>query len=89
MLNLSQTLTLNCDQINKIATTEHLNKRRLLRVKLTDKGTNDSVLTELNTKRLLLTEINKKRLKYVGHAVRHSKTSLMSSVLMGKVEGKR
>ena len=33
--------------------------------------------------------MKKRRLKYVGHAVRHSKTSLMSTVLMGKVEGKR
>ena len=33
--------------------------------------------------------MDKRRLKYVGHAVRHSKTTLMSYVLMGKVEGKR
>ena len=38
---------------------------------------------------MTFTEINEKPLKYMGHAIRHSKTSLMSSVLMGKEEGKR
>ena len=61
----------------------------MLRVKWTDKRTNENVLTELNTRRLLLTEIGKRRLKYVGHAVRHSKTSLMSSVLTYGKSGRK
>ena len=56
---------------------------------MTDRRTNESVLFELNTTRLLLNDIDKRRLKYVGHAVRHSNTSLMSSVHMGEVEDKR
>ena len=36
----------------------------------------------------LINEIYMRRLRYAGHAVRHSKTSLMSSVLLGKIEGK-
>ena len=81
--------TLRADELNKINAAELWFYRRLLRVSWTDKRTNESILKELNTKRLLLPEIEKRRLKYVGHAVRHSKTSLMSTVLMGKVEGKR
>ena len=69
MLYGSETWTLKCDEINKINATELWFYRRSLRVKWTDKRTNESVLTELNTKRLVLTEINKRRLKYVGHAV--------------------
>ena len=60
-----------------------------MRVSWTDKRTNESILSELNTKRILSSEINKRRLRYVGHAVRHKNTSLMSKVLMGRVEGKR
>ena len=69
MLYGCETWTLKCDEINKINATELWFYRRSLRVKWTDKRTNESVLIELNTKRLLLTEINKRRLKYVGHAV--------------------
>ena len=81
--------TLRADELNKINAAELWFYRRLLRVSWTDKRTNESILKELNTKRLLLSEIEKRRLKYVGHAVRHRKTSLMSTVLMGKVEGRR
>ena len=34
-------------------------------------------------------EINKRRLRYIGHAVRSQKTDLMSTALMGRVEGCR
>merc|ERR1711860_448944 len=89
MLYGSESWTLRCEENNKINASEMWFYRRLLRVKWTDKRTNDSILVELNTNRILLTEINKRRLKYVGHAVRHKNTTLMSTVLMGKIEGKR
>jgi hypothetical protein len=63
--------------------------RRLLRVKWTDKITNESVLKELGAQRLMLSEISKSRLKYLGHANRNTKTDLMTTVLQGKVEAKR
>ena len=47
------------------------------------------VSTSINYVLHINIEINKRRLRYVGHAVRHKKTSLMSTVLMGKIEGKR
>ena len=63
--------------------------RRLIRVKWTDKRTNESVLTELDAQRLILSETSKKRLKYLGQANRNTKTDLMTTVLQGKAEAKR
>ena len=63
--------------------------RRLLRVKWTDRRTNESILKELGTTRMLLVLIKRRKLKYAGHALRNEKTDLMSTVLQGKVEGKR
>ena len=61
--------------------------RRLLRISWKDKRTNDSILEELQTTRLLLNEMNKRKLKYIGHAVRNNRTTLMKTALEGKVEG--
>ena len=80
---------LRSDEVNKINAAELWFYRRLLRVSWTDKRTNESILSELKTERILAIEIDKRRLRYVGHAVRHKNTSLMSTVLMGRVEGKR
>ena len=63
--------------------------RRVLRIKWTDKRTNNSILEELSVERELLREINKRRLKYLGHANRNKNTSLMTTVLQGKIEAKR
>ena len=60
MLYGSESWTLRCEENNKINASEMWFYRRLLRVKWTDKRTNNSILVELNTKRILLTEINKK-----------------------------
>ena len=63
--------------------------RRLLRVKWTDRRSNESILNELGTIRKLLVLIQRRKLKYAGHAIRNVRTDLMSTVLQGKVEGKR
>ncbi|GFR57668.1 endonuclease-reverse transcriptase [Elysia marginata] len=64
--------------------------RRILRVKWTDKRTNESVLKELKTERTLLNLINARKLKYVGHALRNHRTSLMKTGKAGwqKKKGK-
>ena len=36
----------------------------------------------------MLKEVNKRRLKYLGHAIRNEKTTLMKTAFEGKVEGK-
>ena len=63
--------------------------RRLLKVKLTDRRSNESILNELGTTRKLLMLIQRRKLKYVGHAIRNERTELMSTVLQDKVKGKR
>ncbi|GFR68904.1 endonuclease-reverse transcriptase [Elysia marginata] len=63
--------------------------RQILRVKRTDKGTNKSVLKELKTERTLLNLINARKLKYVGHALRNHRTSLMKTVYEGRLDGRR
>ena len=63
--------------------------RRMLRISWTEKRTNDSVLAEVGNTTQLLKEINKRKLKYVGHITRHKRTDLMSTILQGKIEGKR
>ena len=63
--------------------------RRLLRIKWTDKRTNESILKELSVQRQLLIEIDKRRLRYVGHANRSQYTPLMTTVFQGKMDGKR
>ena len=62
---------------------------RLLRISWKDKKTNECVLEELSTSRSLLHLINKKKLKYLGHALRNTKTDLMASMFQGKAACKR
>ena len=63
--------------------------RRLLRASWTVRRTNERVLRELSEKRQMLREVDKRRLKYVGHALRNTKTDLMFTVLQGKTDAKR
>ena len=63
--------------------------RRLLRVSWTERRTNVSILQEFGRDRMLLNIINQRRLKYIGHAMRNTKTDLMKTVFQGKVQSKR
>jgi len=63
--------------------------RRLLRISWKDKRTNESILEQLSVHRQLLHKINTRKLKYVGHANRNTRTSLMTTVLQGKMDAKR
>ena len=58
-------------------------------VKWTDRRTIKSILNELGTTRKLLILIQRRKLKYAGHALRNERTDLMTTVLHGKVNGKR
>lgn len=81
--------TLKQQDIKKLNAAEMWFYRRMLRIKWTEKRTNESVIKELGIQMDLVKEINRRKLKYVGHVTRHSKTNLMSAVLQGKMEGKR
>ncbi|GFS06155.1 endonuclease-reverse transcriptase [Elysia marginata] len=77
------------DDDKRIEAAEMWFYRRILRVKWTDKRTNESVLKELKTERTLLNLINARKLKYVGHALRNHRTSLMKTVCEGRLDGRR
>ena len=81
--------TLRKENENKLEAAEMWFYRRLSNISWEDKRTNESVLEELGLQRCFLNEIKRRRLKYVGHAVRNPRTDLMSTVLQGKVQGKR
>ena len=89
MLYGSEAWTLRKEEKNKIEAAEMWFYRRLLRIKWTDKRTNDSVLDELSVNRQLLAEVDKRRLRYAGHANRNKHTDLMTTALQGKTAGKR
>ena len=63
--------------------------RRLLRVKWTERRTNDSILEELSTARTIIPLINKRKLKYIGHITRNKTTQLMNTIFQGKIESPR
>ena len=63
--------------------------RRLLRVKWTDKRTNESILNQLGVTRKLIQIINQRKLRYIGHAARNQKTDLMKVAYQGKIDAKR
>ena len=56
----------------KIETAEMWFYRRLLRVKWTEKRTNQSVLKEIGSPKQMFETINVRKLKYVGHICRHT-----------------
>ena len=81
--------TLRKKEEDKLKAAEMWLYRQLLSIRWQDKRTNKSVLLELGIERSLMNDINKRRLRYIGHAIRSQKTDLMSTALMGRVEGCR
>ena len=61
--------------------------RRLLRIKWTDKKTNEYFLSKIGTIERLLTIIVKRRMAFVGHVLR--KGDICKDLLIGAVYGKR
>ena len=80
--------TMKKDDTKRVEAAEIWFYRHLLRVHWTDKRNNESVLNELQNIQIL-NLLNKRRLSYIGHITRSKTTDLMSTTLMGKVEGKR
>ena len=63
--------------------------RRLLRVRWTDRRTNEDVMNELGVTRKVLTMIRQRKLRNASHALRNINTDLVSSVFQGKMEIRR
>ena len=61
--------------------------RRLLRIKWTDKKTNEYVLSKIGTIERLLTTIVKRKMAFVGHVLR--KGDICKDLLIGAVHGRR
>ena len=89
MIYGSEAWTLKQAEKTRIEAAEMWFYRRLLRVSWTEKRTNESILVELGTTRQLLSYMNKRKLKYVGHANRNQRTSLMATVFQGKIDARR
>jgi hypothetical protein len=85
----SKAWALRKDDENRIQAAEMWSYRRLLRVKWTDKRTNESVQKELGVQCLMLSEISKKRLKYLGHANRNTKNRPDDNCAAGQSRGKK
>ena len=81
--------TLRKKEEDKLKAAEMWLYRQLLSIRWQDKRTNESVLLELGIQRCLMNEISKRRVRYIGHVIRNQKTDLMSTALMGRVEGCR
>ena len=61
----------------------------LLRIKLTDRVTNKSVLEQIGTKRKIRHLINDRKLKYIGNASRNKNINLITKAYQGKLDAKR
>ncbi|GFR57606.1 endonuclease-reverse transcriptase [Elysia marginata] len=81
--------TLGKKEEGKLKAAEMWLYRQLLSIRWQDKRTNESVLFELGIERSLMNEINTRRLGYNGHAINSQKTDLVSTALVGRVEGCR
>ncbi|GFO08712.1 endonuclease-reverse transcriptase [Plakobranchus ocellatus] len=72
---------------NKLEVTEMWFLRRMLRIPLTAKKTNERVLNEANKRRSLVRTIRKRQATFLDHVMRRGK--LEHLVTTGKIEGKR
>ena len=63
--------------------------RRMLKIRWTQKRTNQSILEELGTQRELLGRVMSSKLAYFGHVYREQGKMLVKTVVQGKVQGKR
>ena len=63
--------------------------RRILQVSWTDRRTNQSILAEILPKERFIVSVRRRKLCYFGHVARGSAGELGTTILEGKVEGKR
>ena len=61
--------------------------RRILRIKWTDKKTNEKVLEEIEEPRTLIKTLKIRRERWIGHVLRHE--SLTGRIIEGMMEGTR
>ena len=87
MLYGCETWTLLKKDKKKLESTEMWFMRRMLKVKWTEKATNDEVLRRMNNKRRILETIARRQTSFFAHVMRKEK--LEQLVVTGKIPGKK
>ena len=82
-----ETWTLRKEEIRRIEACEMWLWRRMVKVKWSDRKTNEEVLRMVSEKRSLVCKIVNRKKNWVGHVLRGD--SLLRDVMEGRMEGKR
>ena len=82
-----ETWTLRKEEIRRIEACEMWLWRKLMKVKWSDKKTNEEVLQMVNEQRSIVTKIVNRKKNWVGHVLRGE--GLLRDVMEGRMEGKR
>ena len=83
----AETWILNKETEKKLRSFEMWCWRRLMKVKWTDRKTNEWVLQQIGEEEQLIKRIQERKWKWIGHILRHD--SLMREVMEGQLEGRR
>lgn len=83
----AETWILNKETKKRLRSFEMWCWRRLMKVKWTDRRTNEWVLQQIGEKEQLIKIIQERKWKWIGHILRHD--SLMREVMEGQLEGRR
>ncbi|KAF6198774.1 hypothetical protein GE061_006796 [Apolygus lucorum] len=84
-----ETWTLKAKDMNRLEAFEMWLIRRMLRIPWTARLRNAYILQENSLTRELLITIKKRKVAYLGHVMRGPKYSLLQTIMMGKISGRR
>ena len=79
--------TLKAADINRLKAFEMTCYRCVLRIRWSDRRTNESVLREMQTQRQIVATVKKRKLQYFGHIVRAQNIS--THIMEGRIDGRR
>ena len=82
----SESWTLGASEVRKIQSFELWCYRRMLKIRCTDRVTNEEVLRRMGTTPCLLKMTKQRRHRWIGHILRHD--SLLATILEGTLEGR-
>ena len=83
----SESWTLSRELINRLNAAEMWFYRRMLRIRWTDRITNEEVLRRIGMQRTLVKDIRRRQMNFLGHILRKEKIEHLC--LTGKIEGRR
>jgi hypothetical protein len=82
----SEAWTITAAEQKRLEAMETWCYRRMLKIKWTERITNEEVLRIVGEKRNIMITVRKRRGRFIGHILRHS--SLLKAVLVGEISGK-